>query len=73
MADKTFLYIKKSWCKKCGICVDFCPQNVYKTDEKGYPEIVDIKKCTECRICIVMCPDFAIFAENKTVEEAKDK
>lgn len=73
MAEKTYLYIKKNWCKKCNICIEFCPKDVFKNDEKGYAVIDDIKKCTECQICVVMCPELAILAEEKTREMLKDR
>ncbi len=73
MADKTYLYIKKNWCKRCGICIEFCPKGVFKKDKEGYPVIDDIKKCTECQICAAICPDLAIIVEEKTAELMKDR
>ncbi len=48
------------WCKRCGICVAFCPQQVLAMDENRqvlakYPE-----KCIACHMCELRCPDFAI-------------
>ncbi len=48
------------WCKQCGICVTFCPQQVLAMDENRrvfakYPE-----KCIACHMCELRCPDFAI-------------
>jgi len=51
--------INKSWCKQCGICVEFCPKNVY--DMKKQELIVSRPEdCTECDLCVALCPDFAI-------------
>ncbi len=52
--------IKRDWCKGCGICVEFCPQDALSMDgmEKAileYPE-----KCNSCGICELRCPDLAI-------------
>jgi len=52
--------IYKDWCKKCGICAAFCPQNVLDFDESGYPFTKYPEKCTVCRLCEIRCPDFAI-------------
>ena len=65
MSKDTYLYIKKNWCKRCDICIEFCPKNVYKKGEDGYPKIGDIKKCTQCRICVAICPEFAIITDPK--------
>ena len=73
MAENTFLYIKKNWCKRCGICIVFCPRGVFKKDAEGYPVINDIEKCTECGLCGAICPELAILTEEKTVESLKDR
>ncbi|MBN2332484.1 MAG: 4Fe-4S binding protein [Deltaproteobacteria bacterium] len=64
------------WCKQCGICVAFCPQQVLAMDEHRrvfakYPD-----KCIACHMCELRCPDFAITvkepeqtASGKTKEE----
>lgn len=54
------IHIHKSWCKACGICVEFCPRNALATDEYGYPYMEDPEKCNLCGICEMFCPDFAI-------------
>ncbi|MCU0241382.1 MAG: 4Fe-4S binding protein [Vicinamibacteria bacterium] len=51
--------IRISWCKGCGLCIDYCNLGVLKM--KGVkPEVVAIDKCTRCMQCEVICPDFAI-------------
>lgn len=52
--------IYKDWCKRCGICVEFCPKSVFDQDESGYPRIKDADACIGCRECEILCPDFAI-------------
>ena len=56
------LMIDQSWCKKCGICVEFCPKDVLDMEEKGV-YIKDISKCIYCGLCELRCPDFAIYLE----------
>ncbi len=56
------------WCKSCGICMAFCPQEIIGTDSKGRPVIEDADRCVGCRFCEIHCPDFAI-----TVSDRKPK
>ena len=62
--------IYRGWCKKCGICIAFCPKKALEEDEASYPFIKDPDKCTACGWCEMRCPDFAIVvykdAENYT-------
>ena len=55
-----YLWINKAWCKRCRICIEFCPTKVYEMDSKGYPKIAHIDKCTVCGLCSLWCPDWAI-------------
>lgn len=55
------------YCKGCGLCVDFCPQEIMQLDtevitQKGYhpAHCVDQEACTACLNCAMMCPDVAI-------------
>lgn len=56
--------INKKWCKKCGICVEFCPKKVFSKDEEGSPVAAHPENCVGCRICEKRCPDFAIKVED---------
>ena len=72
------VHILPDWCKGCGFCVEFCPQNMLtlskKFNAKGYhpPAVVDPELCTACDICRMMCPEFAIFIE-KLGEKGKNE
>ena len=57
---KNHVEIYNGWCKKCGICVAFCPHDVMDTRDDGYPFVKDISRCTGCGLCEIRCPDFAI-------------
>jgi len=52
--------VVRSWCKSCGICVEFCPKDVLAMED-GYPVVVDRDACNRCQLCDVRCPDFAIY------------
>lgn len=71
--EKSYIYIKKSWCKKCNFCIEFCPRDVIVEGEDGYPEIKDISLCKGCRLCVTLCPEFAIVTEMKVKEELERK
>ncbi len=53
------------WCKACGICISFCPNQVFTSDRDGKPVISFPDKCTQCAICWLHCPDMAIVSNEK--------
>ncbi len=73
MAKEKYIVIKKNWCKKCYICVEFCPVTVFKIDKEGYPDPVDLPKCIECRMCINLCPDFAVIPDPKILKDIEGR
>jgi 2-oxoglutarate ferredoxin oxidoreductase subunit delta len=63
--------IKVSWCKGCGLCVDYCSLGVLQMNGT-LPEVVKLEKCTRCMQCEVICPDFAIRVTEATPAGADD-
>ncbi|MBS3766195.1 4Fe-4S binding protein [Candidatus Bipolaricaulota bacterium] len=67
--DEGELYIKEDYCKGCGYCIEFCPQDVLEEseefNEKGYhpPVPHNLEECVNCNFCGMICPDFAIWSE----------
>ncbi len=57
---KTKIQINEKWCKKCGICIEFCPSHVYAAGVLGEPRAAHLEKCTQCRLCEIYCPEFCI-------------
>lgn len=62
--------VDMNYCKGCGLCVDFCPQEIMQLDnaiitQKGYhpAHCVDQDSCNACLSCAMMCPDVAITIE----------
>jgi len=58
--------VNTKWCKKCGLCVEFCPRKVLAM--KDGPEVKDIDLCTGCLLCEMHCPDFAITVKRREEE-----
>lgn len=52
--------IYHNWCKKCGICVAFCPTGCLGRRPDGSPYVLAPEKCIHCETCDRLCPDFAI-------------
>jgi len=58
--------IKEEYCKGCGFCVEICPKEVLKqnqkTNERGYilPEVINQDECILCKKCELICPEMAI-------------
>ncbi len=71
-ASKKFqVNIYDAWCKKCGICVEFCPKGVLTSDELGTPHPTYQEKCIGCTQCVLHCPDFAITVSEEGEEQDK--
>lgn len=52
--------VNGKWCKRCGVCVTFCKQEVFEQDRLGRPVIAQPEGCNGCRACLLRCPDMAI-------------
>ena len=49
-----------TWCKACGICVEFCPTGVLAFDDEDRLVAARPENCTACHWCDTHCPDMAI-------------
>ena len=58
--EKTIIKINREWCKGCGICVSFCPEDVLGLDDNEKAFVMNPEKCVSCGMCELRCPDMAI-------------
>lgn len=64
--------VNEKWCKKCGICIAFCPKSVFVADDFGKPIVKHPENCINCKLCAIRCPDFAIdLDEEKTSDQTR--
>ena len=55
--------INRKWCKRCGLCIHYCPKKVYDADPMGSPIMARPEGCVGCALCEMRCPDFALSIE----------
>jgi 2-oxoglutarate ferredoxin oxidoreductase subunit delta len=67
------VHIFEAWCKKCGICVAFCPTGALTSDKDGLPQLTYPDKCTLCGMCELRCPDFAVTVKAREKKESKEE
>ena len=69
--EQNKVHVFEAWCKKCGICVAFCPTKALTSDKDGLPILTYPEKCTQCGMCELRCPDFAIAVRPKELKEGE--
>ncbi len=57
-----------AWCKRCGICINFCPKKVLAFNEDGFVYPKNPDQCIQCMMCELRCPDFAITVNTEREE-----
>jgi 2-oxoglutarate ferredoxin oxidoreductase subunit delta len=63
--------VYRGWCKKCGICIAFCPKSALEEGEDSFPVLKYPEKCTACGLCEMRCPDFAIVVAEENEDYAE--
>ncbi|MBN1138529.1 MAG: 4Fe-4S binding protein [Anaerolineae bacterium] len=61
-----------TWCKGCGICIEFCPQKVFESNGQGRTKVAHPERCTACMWCSTHCPDMAITVRRLEPEEIEE-
>ncbi len=64
---KAELHISENLCKKCGRCVEICPQSAISLNQKIE---INREKCNLCEKCVNACYEmaFKIFGESKDID-----
>ncbi|MEP9410610.1 MAG: 4Fe-4S binding protein [Candidatus Brocadia sp.] len=62
---KGIVHINHEYCKRCAICVNFCP---VKNLEIRQQKLIELERCIACRMCQRYCPDMAIEIEEIDAE-----
>ncbi len=66
MKKRFRVIINQDHCKACGLCIEFCPNDVLGVSARRnragfYPvEVKDQDACAGCAQCALMCPDACI-------------
>lgn len=55
--------INQKRCKSCGLCIAFCPRQVFTASSQGEPVVDNPEQCSKCYLCVMRCPDFALEVE----------
>jgi 2-oxoglutarate ferredoxin oxidoreductase subunit delta len=63
--------IFRDWCKGCGICIAFCPKQVYLADAAGKPLADKPDNCIGCRFCELHCPELAITVKERFIDRRR--
>ncbi|MCL7454127.1 MAG: 4Fe-4S binding protein [Anaerolineae bacterium] len=61
-----------TWCKGCGLCIEFCPRGVFEVNGQGRPLVAHPERCTACHWCDTHCPDMAITVRRLDEEEVEE-
>lgn len=61
--------VNRTRCKKCGICITFCPVGLFEEEIDGTPIPERVEECIGCKMCELRCPDLAI--EVEVIEDEK--
>ena len=62
----------KGWCKRCSLCISFCPVKALDKDSEGYPVVIN-DKCISCGNCELICPDYAIVVSELKQKKSKKR
>lgn len=57
---KARIEINREWCKGCGICIAFCPHEVFGLGPDEKAVVLRSEDCNACGMCELRCPDMAI-------------
>ncbi len=56
------LIVDVKLCTSCGECVERCPMDIIRLDDKGFP-YQKYKECWYCKVCEEDCPEDALIID----------
>lgn len=62
--------IYEPWCKRCQLCFELCPKQVFDVEPTGRVYVKAPEACSQCKICALHCPDYAILLEPKEAKKS---
>ena len=65
---KMLITVNPAYCKGCGICAAFCPEEVFEMRGE-LAVVVRPENCRYCLDCEMRCPDFAVSVERIRLPE----
>ncbi len=66
--EPTYPVVNQLKCDQCKRCVEECPFDCYRLNDKGFPE-PDLSKCRQCGNCMGICPVSAISINHLTLKQ----
>ncbi len=58
--EKKWFQVVVSLCKRCGTCVEFCPNGAISQVSADQVPVISHDLCLRCGYCVGECPEFAI-------------
>lgn len=58
-----WIVVDKSRCTGCGNCIEFCPRDALRADNRGFPYLEYRDDCWYCDVCKFVCKRNAIELE----------
>jgi NAD-dependent dihydropyrimidine dehydrogenase PreA subunit len=58
-----WIRVDQDKCISCGDCVEFCPRDVLRLDNQGFPYMAYRDDCWYCDVCTFVCKPKALSLE----------
>ncbi|MGO9312557.1 MAG: ferredoxin family protein [Syntrophobacteraceae bacterium] len=58
-----WIKIDEDKCTGCGLCVEYCPRDVFRMSDENYSCVKYRDDCWYCDVCTFVCPAKAITIE----------
>ena len=62
-------FFDRSLCKKCGLCIESCPENALAESADNRTISVDSERCIGCGECVAVCKNRAVRLKGKDISD----